>query len=118
MAPRTSRSVAQRYAEAARKRRKALNQRPASAAAEAESPTLRHAPEETAEAAPSTPPAAEQRATPAARWRTASRPHAPARHAPADFSQQYRYVWQDVRRIALITSLILVVLIALTFVIR
>lgn len=116
MAPRTSRSVAQRYAEASKKRRKVAPQRPASPG-QMVPPTSRGSDEPTTEAAQTG--VAEQTAagsTP--RWRTSMRGAHAARRAPMDFTEHYRYVWQDVRRIALISGALLLALIALTFVIR
>jgi hypothetical protein len=118
--PRTSRTVAQRLGSGNKPRKRRV-QRTGEAGGRAATPPvveeiLDEAVAEQTAAAPRrpTPVAVTRRAAPAA---AAARP-APTRRAYAEYGVEYRYVWQDLRRIALIAGSLLLLLIVLSFFIR
>lgn len=111
---RISRSVAQRYAAAKKKRRKAplRGPLPASLPRQASEAGETRAAEAVAPAAAA--PASPARPAP----RPTGAPARPGRRPSADYAEQYRYVWHDLRRILIIAGGLLAGLLALTQVIR
>ncbi|MBI4493628.1 MAG: hypothetical protein HY690_12630 [Chloroflexi bacterium] len=104
---RGNRAVAQRYAAAAKKRRKSIQH----------VPSLPPSPREESASAPATPAAPARAASPVAVRPQPTRAAA-TRRSFADYAEQYRYVWKDLRRIALLVGALLLGLILLSFVLR
>ena len=134
--PRTSRSVAQRLATQTKSKRRRPTARPDAPAPEATAaPSTTPAPAAPASSGPSVdqildevvPSAAGPRAAatptiaPAAARRGASgrtaRP-APVRRRYSEYAEEYRYIWADLRRIAVVAGVLVALLIALSFFIQ
>lgn len=114
--PRTSRAVAQRLASQTRGRKRRTQRSGVTQSADVKQILDEVAPEPEAEGRSSTAAVEATRRASAAATRAAN-PAVPRRRY-SEYAEEYAYVWGDLRRITIVSAILLFLLLALWFVIR